>query len=127
MQDDVALLRDCPYKDGISYFSDSGAYAVELWKEGCTHVLVDEGSAVTKMVIAAVAFSKPVLQVDWWQVDHLLTLLSIFAWWHSVQLVVYLLSCTIMEVLRDGCWLQKFSLETKAVTELPPYSRFTLT
>uniref|UniRef100_A0A7I4FNP2 FHA domain-containing protein n=1 Tax=Physcomitrium patens TaxID=3218 RepID=A0A7I4FNP2_PHYPA len=69
----------------ITFALRHGAYAVELWKEGCTHVLVDEGSAVTKMVIAAVAFSKPVLQVDWWQ---------------------------------------KFSLETKAVTELPPYSSY---
>ncbi|KAG0619977.1 hypothetical protein M758_4G179300 [Ceratodon purpureus] len=44
-----------------------GAFAVETWKEGCTHVLVDEGSAVTEMVIAAVASRKPVLQINWWQ------------------------------------------------------------
>jgi hypothetical protein len=74
----------------------SGTYAVETWKERCSHVLVDEGSAVTEMVIAAVASSKPVFQINWWQVEHLLNLLSLFAWW---QLVVELLSSTIMKIL----------------------------
>ena len=57
----------------------SGAYAVETWKDGCTHVLVDEGSAVNEMVIAAVASSKPVVQINWWQVERLHNLLSVFA------------------------------------------------
>lgn len=58
------------------FFWGSGAYAVESWKEGCTHVLVDEGSAVKDMVIAAAACRKPVVQIDWWQVINLLKLRS---------------------------------------------------
>lgn len=41
---------------------------VDTWKEGCTHLLVEEGSLVTEMVLAAVASNKPVVQIDWWQV-----------------------------------------------------------
>lgn len=66
----------------------SGAYAVEKWKEGCTHVLVDEGSAITEMVIAAVASRKPVLQINWWQVEHLLYIcgVAISPFNHSVAI-----------------------------------------
>jgi hypothetical protein len=52
----------------VALASLNGAYAVEKWKEGCTHVVVEEGSPVTEMVLAAVASSKPVVQTDWWQV-----------------------------------------------------------
>jgi hypothetical protein len=103
----------------------SGTYAVGTSKERCTHVLVDEGSAVPEMVIVAVASSKPVFQINWWQIEHLLNLLSLFAWWQLVQLVVQLLFSLNMEVLTTaGSGLQKFTLETEVVTELLPYSRF---
>lgn len=51
----------------VALASLNGAYAVEKWKEGCTHVVVEESSLVTEMVLAAVASSKPVVQTDWWQ------------------------------------------------------------
>jgi hypothetical protein len=86
---------------------------------------VDEGSAVPEMVIVAVASSKPVFQINWWQIEHLLNLLSLFAWWQLVQLVVQLLFSLNMEVLTTaGSGLQKFTLETEVVTELLPYSRW---
>jgi hypothetical protein len=62
----VKLIREWMNTRCISLIA--GAYAVEKWKEGCTHVVVEESSLVTEMVLAAVASSKPVVQTDWWQV-----------------------------------------------------------
>ncbi|EFJ19311.1 hypothetical protein SELMODRAFT_419113 [Selaginella moellendorffii] len=42
-----------------------GARCVEKWDEECTHLLVEDGSSVTEMVLMAVSQQKPVVSLKW--------------------------------------------------------------